>query len=796
MSALHSALQALSPILISSVPTSPPETKEYLNDLFSKARLIIDSIAPPPADASLTGVRSRADTSASDTSASSEVSASPVRSEPLDPENLGFQKEWGRPIKLSPKENPLGMAVYKAAGKDGKGAWFARRSVHEGMGFKQWKMGLQREFPESLEVQGPPGEGNVRGIGGERRVEKVAENGIGMIEGTNSLSGTSNGWELLIHYLVYHLSAQFPGPTTPRDFVTLLITSSSALGDNDSGQSFPLPSTARSKSFQYDPPPRHFMVISKPCIHPDCPPRDGFIRGQYESIEFIREIPIRPKRTSSTTQLHNNGRVRANSSSPGRANPLNLTQTTSSQENEDGQHIENVQGDGSSRPALNHLLSTRSRKRGRTISFAESRGSRAKGEAVDTIQDEFEDSSEMNPVEWVMVTRSDPGGSVPRFLVERGTPSGIVSDAGKFIEWAFKKEHSDPNEETEDALKNTVVNPDHHIHTHELEAHQTNGQLAGVDGTSDLPDDFPSCGESAATTESQDTNQHQPMGLLASVTNIAYSGVESYAPQVILDHLPGSRLPPSAIESASSLRNPDISGISLPNEDANEASSSAGSSIISFASAEERFEDALSHESIPSMHIPPKTMDMTEMTPHEKELKKLSDRKKALDERLERQRNKELKDKAEITSREEDRLRKAEEKHARDVQKEEQKYKKEVAKLEARRVKDASREEERRRKAEEKDERARLIREKEELKQQLDVVCQERDILKEQVGALQRENTVLVAKIGKLGDGQHLLKDIKTELTLSGESRSRSGSLRKHRMTGSSSGSDATVPPK
>lgn len=192
MSTLHSALQALSPISISSVPTSPPETKEYLNDLFSKARLIIDSIPPPPADVSLAGVRSLADTTTSDVSGSSEVSASSIRAEPLDPANVVFQKEWGRPIKLSAKENPLGMAVYKAAGKDGKGAWFARRSVHEGMGFKQWKMGLQREFPESLEVQGAPGEGNVRGIGGERRVEKVAENGLGMIEGNMSLSWTRN----------------------------------------------------------------------------------------------------------------------------------------------------------------------------------------------------------------------------------------------------------------------------------------------------------------------------------------------------------------------------------------------------------------------------------------------------------------------------------------------------------------------------------------------------------------------------------------------------------------------------
>ena len=77
----------------------------------------------------------------------------------------------------------MGIAVYKLGGKDGNGAWFARRSVHEGLGFKKWKLGLQREFPESLMVQGGPGEGNIRGIGGERRVERRGVEGVGTIEG-------------------------------------------------------------------------------------------------------------------------------------------------------------------------------------------------------------------------------------------------------------------------------------------------------------------------------------------------------------------------------------------------------------------------------------------------------------------------------------------------------------------------------------------------------------------------------------------------------------------------------------
>lgn len=77
----------------------------------------------------------------------------------------------------------MGMAVFKLPSKDGKGAWFARRSVHEGLGFNRWKTSLEREFPESLKVQGGPGEGNIRGIGGERRVENINVEDVGKLEG-------------------------------------------------------------------------------------------------------------------------------------------------------------------------------------------------------------------------------------------------------------------------------------------------------------------------------------------------------------------------------------------------------------------------------------------------------------------------------------------------------------------------------------------------------------------------------------------------------------------------------------
>lgn len=183
MAALHQALESLGATPFSSVPSTQSEATTYLQTAFQKAQTILDSIPlPPPSDPLVTS-RPRATTSASTASNVSEITSSSARSDPLDPSNVGLQKEWGKPIKLNAKDNPLGMAVYKCAGKDGRGAWFARRSVHEGLGFKKWKLGLQREFPESLQVQGSPGEGNIRGIGGERRVERIEVNGTGVIEG-------------------------------------------------------------------------------------------------------------------------------------------------------------------------------------------------------------------------------------------------------------------------------------------------------------------------------------------------------------------------------------------------------------------------------------------------------------------------------------------------------------------------------------------------------------------------------------------------------------------------------------
>lgn len=582
---------------------------------------------------------------------------------------------------------------------------------------------------------------------------------------------------------VYHLSAQFPGPTAPRDFLTLLLTSDTAIVDSSSTRSLSATTSENTRSSQFNPVPRHFMVVSRPCIHPDCPPRDGYIRGQYESIEFIREIPLRPKKSSSTTELLKARHPRGSSS-------LHRKSLSHELHGDDyvGSTSDDIQSDN-----LEMNASIRGRRRGRTISFAESRGLSAKGEALDANRAESDELDETNPVEWIMVTRSDPGGSVPRFLVERGTPGGIVSDACKFVDWAFKKEHPELTKEVEEGKEDMRGNEDHNGKDQELEAYQTNGHLAGFN---DIERQAKPRMQAAQLdiTSSAKALEHGQGGLFASVANVAYSGIETYAPQVVINQLPGHHATLSHSQSAVPDGSDVISRDSIQHgRDSGDALSiKSSSSVASFASAEDHFEDCSSVQSTSDSVSASMThaKDASKMTEQEKELAKLEDRRRTLDEKLAKVRDKEAKDKEEMTSREGERLRKAEEKHAREVQKQEQKYQKEVARLEAKRAREAAKEVERRRKMEDKDEKARLSREKEQYRQQLEVVSRERDLLKEQVGALQKENTALVAKIGKMGGGSDMLRDVRSELS----GRNRSGSLRKMRSvaTGGSSSSHST----
>lgn len=465
----------------------------------------------------------------------------------------------------------------------------------------------------------------------------------------------------------------------------------------------------------------------------------------------------------------------------------------------DGETQNSSNGEKSSGAAAEDVV-REGRKRGKTISFAQTRGASAKGEAIDNPNTDDED--ETNPVEWIMITRSDPGGSVPRFMVERGTPGGIVSDASKFLDWACKKEH--PDDEAE-ALEKGDTEHIKYKKRKELEAYETNGHLAGLNGPPEdpVPAVFPTAGLEAAKAEtavlSQPEQNQQQGGLFSSVAGAAYAGLETYAPQAVIDRLPRHQPSSSMASSAAGLTSEiglPVDGISSDYKDVDitplSPAISSTSTITSFASAEDHFDgegEIQSTESTTPNSKSTSSKNTASLSPHEKQLAKLHDRKRQVNEKLAKAREKQLKDKEEVTSKEEAAIRKAEEKHQKELQKHEEKYKKEIAKLDAKRQKEAAKLAEQKRKNEDKDEKARLMREKEELRQELEVVRQERDILQEQVRALQRENTSLVVRLGKIDEGKGLLKEVKSELE---GTRSRSSSLKRGKAT-SETVKEATV---
>ncbi|CAD6442658.1 1bbde2fe-efc3-4c69-941a-75a91a7cd454 [Sclerotinia trifoliorum] len=592
MAALHDALKALGAINYDETPTD--NLKPFLLDAFSSGQTIVDSI-PVPDTAEPSSGRPRSNTTPLIASSASEILASHARSPPPPHDIESLQKEW-KQVKLKPADNPLGISVYSCKGRDGKGTWFARRSVHEGLGFTKWKRGLEREFPETLKVQGGPGEGNIRGIGGEKRVAYNNIPGTGKME-------------------VYLLSAQFPGPTSPRDFVTMLISSDQALkGQNDHEV------------------PRHFMVISKPCQHPDAPQREGYIRGNYESVEFIREIPTKkapPKRSVSASDLtKGHSRDRSGSDLGREAVLRNAHQKHDQSTTEEGEGIEGQASRSDSNLALvsNH---------------------------ENTAAPNEDDEWEQNPIEWIMITRSDPGGSVPRFMIDRGTPSAIVSDAGKFLDWACSKTIEELDSDDEEPVEKEEENAEsehhyrhHRQHGHEKDLHnyQTNGHLAGIDSQAEISPSVP-LGPTKPPTQTQ---QQAPVSgggiydLVAGVATSAGAFIAPYAPAIIADRLPhaSEALPAQESEPFPLASEPVPTQFPAPIP----RSRSVSDASITSESTVNSFESALSFRKISSQDSA--AVQKVHLQ-QDKELQKLEDKKRKLQEKLERAKQREADKKSE-----------------------------------------------------------------------------------------------------------------------------------------------------
>jgi hypothetical protein len=544
MAALHEALQCLKPTSWDDVPQEPEELRKYVRDIFKSSRLIAESLPtpPPPGNDGYPGL----DLDMDETSYA-RFAPSATRVEETDPEITAIQKEWGKPLKMGgPRDNPLDVTVWKLSASDGGGSWFGRRSVHEGLPFGRWRKKISTEYDETLKVNqkkianGQTPDKSIRGIGAEEKVETIE-----IKDDDGSVLG---------ELIVYHVSAQFPKPTAPRDFVAMVINSDSGLQIGGTKQ-----------------PGRSWMMVSKPCTHPDVPPRQGFTRGEYESVELIREIPRKKDSSGSSS-------------------------SSQKSKNNSGSLSSNVQ-----RP---HGAPERN------------------GALADTEDDEI------NPVEWIMVTRSDPGGNIPRWMVDKGTPKSVGADAAKFINWAVQDDKP-PKQEKSPSTESTKA----------LAGAETKSEEPAEGSGSDEADNSDSDYESL-----ESDGEHSHHGLIASVTSLLNSGLERYGPQA-LGYGPHTEASRHLGENQSAQMSADVTDhlspesarqIKPPSEA--ESSKSPEPDLVSFTSAHSDLAapaiDEIAHNSMPQEELIRMTKN-SKLTSNEKELAKLALRKREVEAKLE-----------------------------------------------------------------------------------------------------------------------------------------------------------------
>lgn len=408
------------------------------------------------------------------------------------------------------------------------------------------------------------------------------------------------------------------------------------------------------------------MIVSKPCNHLECPPRQGIIRGYYESVELIREVPVETsvdKRSMSSADLSVNGSKRR-SVTPGH--------------------------EGHETPNPNDDVPT--------------------------------------AIEWLMVTRSDPGGSVPRFMIEKGTPPGIVGDAGKFLKWVTAK--------AAQGFSSTAEDDAAHVDAQNTEGNEeTKSDVPPLPAVNILP------GETGPNFDEDETvpSSNGLYGIISSAF-----GVATYATSGLL-----GKIGAYGSDQESSSDTPAVREREDDEQDGHDTVSDT-SSIRSFASALEK--------SITAERPPESTSEShseenksSTATPHEKELRKLQERRRKLEEKIskmEDRRNTQLQSEKEKDAAA---IAKKREKHEREIAKQEEKYRREMQKLEAKREHEQRKAEERRRKAAERDEKAKMALEIEKLRADRDLALKQNQLLENQVGELQAQNTMLVRKLGKMG---------------------------------------------
>jgi Protein of unknown function (DUF3074) len=443
-----------------------------------------------------------------------------------------------------------------------------------------------------------------------------------------------------------------------------------------------------------------YMVVSIPVDHPDAPLRDGLVRGQYESVEIVRQIKDWSIKDTSTDTLLNVAEPEKDSLSSDSTNDL---------------------GEKTGKLPNANLAN---------------------------------DASDDHLVEWIMITRSDPGGGIPRFMVERGTPSSIAADAVKFLDWAISQTSSSIDSDAESAQ--IVVSPPEEQQVREIYRTQS----------------ITSDGSTFEPSNATDT------GVIAALTSAVRDGLDKYAPGV-----------PTTLSNMMpySANNEDESS----DEDDDDDDDSDTSSVNSFASAlpwtsrPDEPEPTLSAKPSFGDHLQVPDAASSSVSSFEsgkttagleQKLSKLEEKRIALDSEYHKTNEKEEAKARDAMTKESKETDKIKDRVERDKRKREEKHAKELKKLEDKRRSAERKAEEKRRKAMDRDAMSQVKRERDQARRMAEVLRQENDILRDRVGELQRENTMIVQKISKLSGGRDLLREIKSLVSADPKEKRRDAS--------------------
>lgn len=338
------------------------------------------------------------------------------------------------------------------------------------------------------------------------------------------------------------------------------------------------------------------------------------------------------------------------------------------------------------------------------------------------------DSHRPVAIEWLMVTRSDPGGSVPRFLIEKGTPPGIVGDAGKFLKWVTSKSRKGWDE-PEDA-KETAA--------------QNDTKPGAGAATTATPARAATAGNHASTTPNLHDEDDEPIPSSTGLYGII-TGIFGAATSVVSNGLGLAYA--SSDDSLSTLP----AGHTQPDD-----SDSDASSVRSFLSAIEKrltqdgpAKDGTPSEDSQSTSNPAEPRALGSSA--EKELRKLQERRRKIDEKMTQTQARLASKTHGDRAKDEASLAKLREKLDKEAAKQEAKYQRELQKIDEKRENEAKKAERKRRKTAEREEKSSMALELERTRAERDLAQQHNRILEGQVRELQAQNTQLVAKLGKLG---------------------------------------------